>query len=287
MHRPPDRSAAPLVSLLMPSFNAEVYLPRTLESLMQQEFQDWELIVHDGGSTDDTLDILATYARRSGGRIHVESASDDGQSDALNRAMLRATGTWLGWLNSDDLLMPGALSNIATAALRDNPVAPEVIYGDWAIIDKQDALLRAYTVNAWDWKSFFGRGSYIFSGSIFYHRNVLSEVGGWDPSLHYAMDLDLALRVGSRDCVRVDAVLSALRWHAEAKSSNAGWRFMAEGMRVRSTYAKSPRLKWAMAKATTVMAISTLTSRLRFGKAYSRVRPTVKDTRGKLGSARG
>jgi len=270
-----DSAQRPVFAILMPCFNSAPYLPRTLDSLFGQSFDSWELVVHDGGSTDGSLDSLTEYAGRSRGRMHVESAPDSGQSDALNKALRRSRGEWVGWLNADDLLLPGALQLVAEAIAGDDPAAPaDVVFGSWLIIDEKDEPIREVVIESWEWDTFYRRGCYVFSGSTFIRRSAVERLEGWDPALHFTMDFDMALRLGRPRTIGVDANLAAFRWHAEAKSSKAARQFIVEASRVRNRYATTFGQRLLTAKAALVMAVSSLTAPVRFGKTYSALRST-------------
>jgi glycosyltransferase involved in cell wall biosynthesis len=270
-----DSAQRPVFAILMPCYNSAAYLPRTLRSLFEQDFESWQLVVHDGGSTDGSIDILEEYAGRSRGRMHVESSPDSGQSDALNKALRRSRGEWVGWLNADDLLLPGALRLVAAAIDSDDPSAPaDVVFGSWLIIDENDDAIREVVIDSWEWDTFYRRGCYVFSGSSFIRRSAVEQLNGWDPALHFTMDFDMALRLGRPRTIGVRANLAAFRWHAEAKSSKAAWRFIVEASRVRGRYATTLSHRLLIARAALVMAVSSLTAPVRFGKTYSTLRST-------------
>ncbi len=261
----------PVISILMPSFNAMPHLPAALDSIFEQDFQQWELLVQDAQSSDGTLELLEAAASRAPGRIRIRSEPDTGQSDALNRALRRSRGTWVCWLNADDVLLPGALAAVAGAARTcDEDVG--VIFGDWRILTAEGGVLRAYAVSEWSWNRFFKRGCYVFSGAWFIKRELLNATGGWREHLHYAMDLDLALRLGSPPAQHARAPLAALRWHEDAKTSNAMWASFRETVRVRRPWVRSPVRVIEFVRATMQLALATATVKLRFGKFWSRLR---------------
>lgn len=111
----PPLPAPPLISVVTPSYNQAVYLERTLKSVLDQNYSRLEYIVQDGGSTDDTTQILQRFQDRL---AHWESTKDRGQSHAINLGFSHATGDILAYLNSDDLLLPGTLHYIAQGARR-------------------------------------------------------------------------------------------------------------------------------------------------------------------------
>ena len=104
------RQPAPLISIVTPSYNHAQFLERTLQSVLGQDYPRLEYIVQDGGSADETPTILERYRGRLS---HCQSCRDNGQADAINRGFQHANGEILAYLNSDDLLLPGALASVA------------------------------------------------------------------------------------------------------------------------------------------------------------------------------
>src|SRR6476660_9299939 len=121
------------ISIVTPSYNQGAYIGRTIDSILSQE-GDFELDyrVIDGGSTDDTVAVLKSY----GDRVAWTSEKDKGQVDAINKGLAKATGDIVGWINSDDLLLPGALAKVADA-FRARP-SVEWVHGRCVIIDEHD-----------------------------------------------------------------------------------------------------------------------------------------------------
>ena len=129
----------PTISIITPSFNQARFLPRTIESVLTQDYPNMEYILMDGGSTDGSLEIIRNYADRLS---YWESKPDRGQTDAINKGFARATGKYLAWLNSDDVYKPGAISE-AVDFLENHPEAA-MVYGDCTFIDAQDRKSGAF-----------------------------------------------------------------------------------------------------------------------------------------------
>ncbi|MBK8020940.1 MAG: glycosyltransferase [Chloroflexi bacterium] len=124
------------ITILTPSYNQAQYIRATIDSVLGQDFPDFEYLVVDGGSTDGTVDILKSY---SDPRMRWISERDKGQTDALNRGLRMTSGEILTWINSDDVLLPGAVRfMVETFASR-----PEIdmFYGDVNIIDSAGNVL--------------------------------------------------------------------------------------------------------------------------------------------------
>jgi len=232
-------AASPRISVIIPSYNSGAFLREALTSALDQDPPPYEILVQDGGSTDDTLGILRAF----GERVAWASAPDRGQSDALNKGLARATGDVVLWLNADDLLLPGAMAAASAAFASDTGLA--FAYGDFDIIDGAGSLIRSYKSSPYSWDKVFAGGCYIFSGSIFVRRQTLVAIGGYDPSLHACMDFDLLLRLGSAGpSCHLGRTIAQLRRHGAAKSSTIGTVFLREGFRVRHRYAGRSLPRW-------------------------------------------
>jgi glycosyltransferase involved in cell wall biosynthesis len=258
--------ASPRISVIVPSFNSAPYLRQALSSALEQVPRPYEVIVQDGGSTDETLDILRSF----GERVSWVSAPDQGQSDALNRALTRATGDVILWLNADDLLLPGSLAAATAAFASDASLG--FAYGDFDMIDSAGALMRRYRSSEYSWERVYARGCYIFSGTLFVRREQLEAVGGYDASLHACMDLDLLLRLDAAGRRKhLGRTIGQFRMQGASKSSTIGPVFLREGFRVRRRYARhSPRLWLVAIWATAWSGLSGATKRFRHSPRWPR-----------------
>jgi len=202
----------PLVSIITPSLNQGRFIRKTIESVLSQDYPRLEYLVLDGGSTDETLDILRGY----GTRLIWRSAHDLGQADAVNSGFRLAKGEILGWLNSDDTYQPGAVK-----AAVDHLIAhPEtaVVYGDAYYIDEHDAVIGTYPTEDFDLNR-LAEACLICQPSAFMRRSAIDAVGMLDSTLHYCMDYDLWIRLGRRFHIdRIDRPLANSRRYLETKS---------------------------------------------------------------------
>jgi len=213
----------PLVSVVMPSLDQRPFVERTLESILSQRGDfDLELVVQDGGSTDGTLEVLEHHRDR----ISLVVERDAGQADAVNRALSRARGEIVGWVNSDDLLRPGAIQ-AAVEAFRAFPGALW-LHGRCDIIDEQDRIIRRPVAAYKDFRARrhrLGRllvENYVSQMTVFWRRSLLDRVGLLDPSLRYTFDYDLWLRFARvAPPLWLDRTLAAFRWHVSSKSGSA------------------------------------------------------------------
>lgn len=206
-------------SVVVPSFNHAHFIAQTLDSLLDQEYENLEVIVMDGGSTDGTVPLLRSY----GDRIRWLSEKDKGQSDALAKGFALAGGDWLAWLNSDDIQTSRALHHVG-AAIKAHPDA-QVVVGQGHYIDEDGNYLRPYpTISVGPGvdvsRELFEKG-YLAQPSVFFHRAAYQAVRGINSSMQFAMDYDLWVRLACHGCqfVAVAQDISGSRWHDSAKTT--------------------------------------------------------------------
>lgn len=225
----PNPGSWPRISIVVPSFNQADFLEETLMSLLRQGYPDLEIIVMDGGSTDGSVDILRHYAPWL---TSWTSAPDGGQADAINRGLATTTGDVLGWLNSDDTLLPGALFAAAAALRADEAV--DVVYGDVRFTAADGRYLNQMSSWAFDLKQLVCATNLLPQPSTFFRRRAWQRVGGLDESLRLCLDYDLWLRMalagfGFR---HVAGDWSTYRLHDASKTESQALKFADEMDRV-------------------------------------------------------
>jgi glycosyltransferase involved in cell wall biosynthesis len=206
------KTAARRFSVVVPSFQQGEFLERSLQSIFSQDDPNVEVIVQDGGSTDQSVGILERYA----GRVRWESKHDEGQAAAMNEGLQKASGEYLCCLNSDDVFYPGAFHKVRE--FFDAHPEAMVAYGLADFIDEQDRVIAAYPVEPWN----YGRlleTCFVCQPSCFFRRAVLERFGLFDRTLRYAMDYDYWLRVGAVEPFHfLCQKLAASRYHGSAKT---------------------------------------------------------------------
>ncbi|HEX3315230.1 MAG TPA: glycosyltransferase, partial [Gemmataceae bacterium] len=203
----------PVVSIVTPSFQQGKFLKRTIDSVLAQDYPHIDYRVVDGGSTDETVEVLASY----GARVRWVSEKDRGQAHAINKGLAQATGRIRAYLNSDDLLRPGAVSG-AVEHFRRHPSC-DLVYGQGAYIDDADELIRFYPSEPYTFENLM-ETCCISQPSAFWTSRIQDLVGSFDESYGFAMDYDYWLRIAKAGGRIMDAagVWSATRMHASAKT---------------------------------------------------------------------
>jgi len=220
------------ISIVVPSLNQARFIEKALLSIFDQDFPGAEVIVVDGQSNDDTLNILHKYDKRIS---HWVSEPDDGQADALVKGFRKATGDILCWLCSDDLLEPGALQFVGRY-FASHPTV-DWIYGDAIWIDLEGSPLRwkkeiPFSQFIWVWDH-----NFIPQPSTFWRRSLYEAVGGVDPHYQCAMDADLFARFLKFSAPRhVRRVLSRIRYYPEQKNQRLRALSDSEDLNIRHTY---------------------------------------------------
>lgn len=214
----------PLVTIITPAYNRADLVAETIESVLSQDYPNLEYIVLDDGSSDGTLEVIKRYD----GRLRWDSHPNMGETRTVNKGFELARGEIIGVVNSDDPLLPGALSKLVAALLAHPGVV--VAYPDWNIIDAGGKTLQQFT--AYDYTGYgdMVRRHFCLPGpAALFRRRVIDEVGGRDPQFRYVADLEFWYRVGCLgDFLRLPEVLATFRVHAGSATSSQRGSLMAD-----------------------------------------------------------
>ena len=219
----------PKITVVTPSYNQGAFLEQTMRSVLGQLYANLEYIVVDGGSTDNSVEVIKRYESQLAWWV---SEKDRGQAEALNKGFSRATGDILCWLNSDDFLLPGALHEVALA-FRE-PV--DFIYGNCLSFSDKGTRSIVNRPPSHD-RDLLTIVDYIVQPSSFWRRSLWDKTGPLNEELHYAFDWEWFLRADRLGKFqKADFIFSAYRFHDSHKSSHGGEKRAHEIVAVSKTH---------------------------------------------------
>lgn len=240
----------PKFSIVIPSFNQGKFIEETILSVLDQDYPEKELIVVDGGSTDETLDVIRKYEDRIAFWV---SEKDRGQAHAVNKGFAAATGDVFGWQNSDDVYLPGAFRK-AAEELAIRPEG-EIFYGHIRYMDEAGRIMdenRAVPVRLFN---LLYDGSLVRNQAAFFRRSVWERTGGLDEDFRFCMDREFFLRSAHLGVAfrLVREFLGAFRVHPDAKTGTLRGTRKTEDERLVEMYLGHPgRLRLGLGKAVSV-----------------------------------
>ena len=224
-----ESTILPKITIVTPSYNQADFLEETILSIINQKYPNLEYIIIDGGSTDNSVEIIKKYGK------HIDywvSEKDFGQSHAINKGFAKATGAILNWINSDDVLCENALLNIGKAYLsrkNDNVI----IAGNGYEIDENSKIIRERKVifleEAHSDLKLNIEGQPIQS-SIFYSKKLVDECGGVNPIIRYSMDIELYFKFAflKPETIVINHFLASLRIHTNSKTVGQDYKMLKE-----------------------------------------------------------
>jgi glycosyltransferase involved in cell wall biosynthesis len=222
---------APSIAIVTPSLNQGSLIGATIDSVLRQNYPRLSYLVQDGSSRDDTDKVLEAY----GDRLSWRCEKDTGQANAINRGFRAIDGDIMGYLNSDDLLLPGTLAYVAKAFQQHPDV--DVVYGHRIFIDIDGfdigrCVLPPHDAKTLQW------ADYVPQETLFWRRRVWDSVGPLDETFHYALDWDFILRAQEAGFrfMRLPRFLGCFRVHAQQKTIDLADIGAAEMRRLRVRY---------------------------------------------------
>ena len=225
----------PKISIITPSLNQGKYLEKTICSVLAQNYPCLEYIIVDGGSTDDSIDIIKRYEANI---TYWISEPDNGQSHALNKGFQRSSGDWITWLNADDYYLPNALMFL-NECVQNNPQVDWII-GNTIVVDEHGKFNERLVPNCQhnaEWYTYVATRRFdtlLPQPSSFFSKNAWKTVGLFDESLCYAMDFDYWGRLaisGYRPYI-IAQDLVCFRVHTDSKTSKGPLPFRREEVQV-------------------------------------------------------
>lgn len=207
----------PVISMVTPSRNQARFIARAMRSVIDQGYPALEYVVVDGASTDGTEQIVRGMSHKL---AHMVFEPDSGQAEAINKGFRHTSGDIMGWLNSDDVLLPGTLESVGGFFAAHPEV--DVVYGDRVLIDEAGNAIGRWTLpghhrDAYAW------GDFIPQETMFWRRSLWERAGGsLDESFRFAMDWDLIARFDAAGATfaHIPRFLAAFRVHPAQKTSS-------------------------------------------------------------------
>jgi len=228
------------LSIVIPSYNQGRFIKQTIDSILNEGLPNVEVLVMDGGSKDETVEVLKSY----GDKIQWVSEKDKGQTDAINKGMRRTKGNILAYINSDDYYLPGTLGIILNY-FNKKPLV-KWFTGDYIIVDEKNKIIQSFVViykrilRLFPFYWVLSIANFISQPSTFWSREVLDEIGAFDESLHYVMDYDFWMRIYRKWRPGIiNEKLSAFRIHGQSKGGAQFEKQFAEEFEVVKKYQKN------------------------------------------------
>lgn len=227
------------ISIVIPNYNSGKYLENSLNSIFSQGYSDFEVVVVDGGSTDNSLEILHRY-QEIHSNLYVYSTLTEGEVDHINIGLDKANGDIVAWLCADDTYDPGCLELVADAF--SNPEV-EWVYGKVKIIDDKGCETRGIVTKAkeilqprYSYRA-LQYACFIAEPSVFMRKSFYLRVGEYDRSLHLTADYDYWLRSGKlSDPLFIDHYIANWRAHSGSTSVNNYKRQMIQAYETQKRY---------------------------------------------------
>jgi len=220
---PDGRPCWPPVSIVTPSYNQGQFIEETIRSVLLQGYPNLEYLVIDGGSTDGSRSIIQAYAPYL---THWCSEKDNGQSAAISEGFRMSTGEILGWVNSDDLLLPGCLRKVGKYFVEHPDV--DCVVGGTIVVDEITRPVRNRLglprIVRGERETFrkllLRRGLSFYQPASFWRRGAYTAAGGLDIDFHFALDYDLYLRLAElKPFGHFDELLACFRIHPQSKTT--------------------------------------------------------------------
>ena len=223
----------PKISIVTPSYNQGRFIEDSIQSVLNQNYPNFEHIIIDNQSTDETIEVLKKYDHMP--HLKWISEPDEGQTDAINKGFKMASGDIVAWLNADDYYLPSTFQSVAKYYQKKGF---EILYGQCVFVDENKKKLRIKREHSFNYGVLLYYGCYIPSTATFFNRRILDSGNFLDPSYMVTMDYEYFVRLYTLG-YRFDflsQVLAAFRWHKRNISVIYSEKRREERLRVQHMY---------------------------------------------------
>jgi len=215
------------ISIVTPNYNYGKYISQTIESVLEQNYPNFEHIIIDDGSTDNSLEIIKKYVEKYPDQIKLIQQGNSGQTPAINRGLKEVTGEIVGWINSDDLFMPDAFNLIAKKFREDDKI--DIVFGNVDVVDLNNRFIYKIRHLKYDYyfATFYGYSKVLTSNAVFWRKKIQDEVGIMNDSLKVNMDGEYFSRLlNGRIIVHINKSLACFRQQlvSIAGKNDHSWR---------------------------------------------------------------
>jgi glycosyltransferase involved in cell wall biosynthesis len=215
----PPLSENPLVSVIVPSFNQGAFIKSALDSILSQDYRPLEVIVVDGASSDNTVEVLREYDAAP--EVWWVSEADSGPVEAVNKGFSLARGEICAIQSSDDFYLPGAIRH-AVAGLKSEP-GLGLVYGDVVKTDETGAEIYRERIRPFSLECLLARETYVPQPAAFFRLAAVRQLGGWDELIPYVPDTDLWFRIAFHAGVKkIDEFIACSRMHPGQRDTQIG-----------------------------------------------------------------
>ena len=215
------------LSIVTPSFNQAAFLKQTINSVLSQDHPADEYHVIDGGSTDESAEIIQSFERQLSGWV---SEKDGGQANGINKGFAQSHGDIFGWINSDDFYLSGAFEKVLTFFFQHPDV--DILYSDVISVDGDGKMINVMRFSPFT-RSDLMTFRIISQPGVFFRRSIFEKAGGLDPTYHFLLDHDLWIRMTQYGKMAyVSEPLAAARFYPEAKNRAHSEEFGKEAIRI-------------------------------------------------------
>lgn len=203
------------IAIITPSYNQGKFIKCTIESVLNQNYNNFVHIIQDNLSSDCTRKVLESY---SDSRLVYVLEKDHGQADAVNRGIQKVDADIIGWLNSDDIYYNDTLQKIATYFYENPEIG--IVYGHANIIDENGNILGRYPVKKYNFQDLKNE-CFICQPSVFFRKSIFNDFGPLNVNLNYCMDYEFWLKLSMQNVSFgfINKIISGTRHHSETKTN--------------------------------------------------------------------